>query len=54
MDPTLNAAQVAEELHMYNDGAHGPGIRLATGDMAQWRAQAAAWLAKVKFTGAAQ
>ena len=35
-DNALKAAQVPEELHMYNDGAHGTGIRLATGDMAQW------------------
>ena len=31
---SLKAAQVPEELHLYNDGAHGTGIRLATGDMA--------------------
>ena len=52
-DNALKAAQVPEELHMYNDGAHGTGIRLATGDMAQWPDQAAAWLAKMKFTTAA-
>ena len=52
-DNALKAAMVPEELHMYNDGAHGTGIRLATGDMAQWPAQAAAWLAKMKFTTAA-
>ncbi len=52
-DNALKAAGVAEELHMYNDGAHGTGIRLATGDMAQWPAQAAAWLAKMNFTTAA-
>ena len=52
-DNALKAAQVSEELHLYNDGAHGTGIRLATGDMAQWPAQAAAWLAKMKFTTAA-
>jgi acetyl esterase/lipase len=51
-DNALKAAQVPEELHLYNDGAHGTGIRLATGDMAQWPAQAAAWLAKMKFTPA--
>lgn len=49
-DNALKAAQVPEELHMYNDGAHGTGIRLATGDMAQWPAQAAAWLAKMNLT----
>ena len=49
-DNALKAAMVPEEFHMYNDGAHGTGIRLATGDMAQWPAQAAAWLAKMKFT----
>ena len=52
-DNALKAASVPEELHMYTDGMHGTGIRLATGDMAQWPTQAAAWLAKMKFTNAA-
>lgn len=51
-DNALKAANVPEELHLYNDGAHGTGIRLATGDMAAWPDQAAAWLAKMKFTSA--
>jgi acetyl esterase/lipase len=51
-DDALKAANVAEELHLYNDGAHGTGIRNATGDMAAWPDQAAAWLAKMKFTSA--
>jgi acetyl esterase/lipase len=52
-DNALKAAQVPEELHLYNDGAHGTGIRYATGDMAAWPDEAAAWLAKMKLTGAA-
>lgn len=52
-DNALKAAHVAEELHLYNDGAHGTGIRAATGDMAAWPDDAAAWLAKMKLTGAA-
>jgi acetyl esterase/lipase len=52
-DNALKAANVPEELHLYTDGMHGTGIRLATGDMAQWPTQAAAWLAKMKFTTAA-
>ena len=49
-DNALKAASVPEELHLYTDGAHGTGIRKATGDMAAWPAQAAAWLAKMKLT----
>ena len=49
-DDALKAANVPEELHLYNDGAHGTGIRKATGDMAAWPNQAAAWLAKLKLT----
>ena len=52
-DNALKAAHVAEELHLYNDGAHGTGIRAATGDMAAWPDDAAAWLTKMKLTGAA-
>lgn len=43
-DAALLAAGVARELHLYTDGAHGTGIRNATGDMAAWPDQAAAWL----------
>ncbi|HVG48674.1 MAG TPA: prolyl oligopeptidase family serine peptidase, partial [Rubellimicrobium sp.] len=49
-DNALKAASVPEELHLYNDGEHGTGIRKATGDMAAWPDQAGAWLAKMKFT----
>jgi acetyl esterase/lipase len=44
-DNALKAAGVAEELHVYVDGAHGVGIRDATGDMASWPQQCATWLA---------
>ncbi len=43
-DDALKAAGIAEELHLYADGAHGTGIRNATGDMAAWPTQCAAWL----------
>jgi acetyl esterase/lipase len=49
-DNALKAAQVPEALHLYNDGAHGTGIRKATGDMAEWPNQAAAWLSAMKLT----
>ena len=52
-DSALQAANVLEELHVYNDGAHGTGIRKATGDMAAWPDQARAWLAKLKLTAQA-
>jgi acetyl esterase/lipase len=52
-DNALKAANVPEELHLYNDGSHGTGIRDAVGDMAAWPTQAAAWLTKLKFTPAA-
>jgi acetyl esterase/lipase len=51
-DNALKAANVPEELHLYTDGMHGTGIRDATGDMAQWPTQAAAWLTKMKLTPA--
>jgi acetyl esterase/lipase len=53
-DDALRAANVAEELHLYNDGAHGTGIRKAVGDMAEWPDQAAVWLAKMKMITGAQ
>jgi acetyl esterase/lipase len=49
-DAALQAAGVAHELHQYNSGSHGVAIRNATGDMAQWPAQAAAWLEQIKIT----
>ncbi|MES1206328.1 MAG: alpha/beta hydrolase [Pseudomonadota bacterium] len=51
-DDALDAAGVPQELHMYDDGAHGTGIRKATGDMAAWPDQCAAWLTKMKLTTA--
>jgi acetyl esterase/lipase len=48
-DDALKTAGVPEELHVYQDGAHGVGIRDATGDMAAWPQQCAAWLAGSKF-----
>lgn len=45
----LQTAGVANELHIYNDGSHGVGIRLATGDIAMWPAQAAAFLKSVEL-----
>jgi acetyl esterase/lipase len=43
----LQNAGVAHELHLYDDGNHGVGIRNATGDIAMWPAQAAAFLKSV-------
>jgi acetyl esterase/lipase len=48
-DNALKAANVAQELHLYNDGEHGVGIRNATGDMAAWPQQCAAWLTSSRF-----
>lgn len=49
-DTALQTAGVVHELHQYNSGSHGVAIRNATGDMAQWPAQAAAWLQQIKIT----
>lgn len=43
-DDALEAKGVAHELHVYQDGSHGVGIRAAQGDMAAWPTQCAAWL----------
>jgi acetyl esterase/lipase len=43
-DDALKANGVAQELHVYQDGTHGVGIRDASGDMALWPTQCAAWL----------
>jgi dipeptidyl aminopeptidase/acylaminoacyl peptidase len=40
----LKASGVSHELHVYQDGGHGTGLN-ATGDMAAWPEQCAAWLA---------
>ena len=48
-DSALAAAGVPHELHLYQDGGHGTGIRGATGDMASWPAQCASWLTSAKF-----
>jgi len=48
-DDALKAKGVAEELHLYQDGTHGTGIRDAQGDMAAWPTQCAAWLKAQKF-----
>lgn len=48
-DDALKAKGVPEELHLYQDGAHGVGIREAKGDMAAWPTQCAAWLKAQKF-----
>jgi acetyl esterase/lipase len=48
-DDALKTKGVAEELHLYQDGAHGTGIREAKGDMAAWPTQCAAWLKAQKF-----
>jgi acetyl esterase/lipase len=45
----LKAQGVAHELHVYQDGSHGVGIRDATGDMAAWPAQCVAWLTAQKL-----
>jgi acetyl esterase/lipase len=49
-DTALQTAGVAHELHQYTDGSHGVAIRGATGDIAQWPAQAAAWLKQMQLT----
>jgi len=41
----LQAKGIAHQLHRYQDGAHGTGIRDASGDMAAWPTQCATWLA---------
>lgn len=48
-DNALKAAGVPEELHVYKDGGHGVGIRDATGDMAMWPEQCAAWMKRMSF-----
>ena len=48
-DTALKNAGVPEELHVYQNGAHGVGIRNATGDMAAWPQQCATWLAGSHF-----
>jgi acetyl esterase/lipase len=48
-DTALKDAGVAEELHVYQNGAHGVGIRNATGDMASWPQQCASWLSHAQF-----
>lgn len=40
----LARAGVPHALHLYRDGGHGTGIRNASGDMAAWPEQSAAWL----------
>ncbi len=47
----LKVAGIAHELHRYADGAHGTGIRNASGDMADWPSQCAAWLTTSLFLG---
>jgi acetyl esterase/lipase len=49
-DTALQNAGVAHELHQYDDGSHGVGIRNATGDIAMWPAQCAAWLKQIQIT----
>ena len=46
----LTAASVPAELRLYEDGGHGTGIRNASGDMAAWPSQCAAWLELEQFT----
>lgn len=53
-DDALKAKGIAQELHVYQDGAHGTGIREAKGDMAAWPRQCAAWLAAQKLIPAAK
>lgn len=48
-DSALAVAGVPHELHLYQDGGHGTGIRAATGDMASWPAQCASWLTGANF-----
>jgi len=48
-DDALKAKGVAHELHVYQDGAHGTGIREGKGDMAAWPTHCAAWLAAQKL-----
>lgn len=43
-DDALEAGGIAHELHVYRDGGHGTGLN-ASGDMADWPKQCAAWLA---------
>jgi acetyl esterase/lipase len=40
----LKASGVAHELHVYEDGGHGTGLK-ASGDMAAWPKHCATWLA---------
>ncbi len=48
-DDALQAKGVAHELHLYQDGTHGVGIRDAIGDIAAWPAQCAAFLQAQKL-----
>ena len=45
----LVCAGVPHELRLYQDGCHGTGIRDASGDMASWPTQCAAWLTSLGF-----
>ncbi len=47
-DKALIADAIPQELHLYQDGAHGTGIH-ATGDMAAWPMQCVSWLTKSNF-----
>ncbi|MFL5308432.1 MAG: hypothetical protein ACJ8F1_24685 [Polyangia bacterium] len=48
----LGSNPTQAELTLYSNGAHGTWIRKATGDMAAWPDQCAAWLTKMKVTTA--
>jgi acetyl esterase/lipase len=50
-DDALKTAGIAQEFQLYQDGAHGVGIRDATGDMAAWPQQCASWLTAMKLLG---